>query len=114
MQFALAFSVPPTNHFANGGFDQSSALVHFADQSSCAACSPQNFSGSDAAAAYRRSYSAIERMCAVSEKCFGGGKISCCAIGLERKAKYRAAILNLRQRLRRNRVRSPQPPRVQR
>ena len=38
--------MPPTNHLANGGLDQSSTWSHFSAQSSASACSAQKPSGS--------------------------------------------------------------------
>src|SRR5215217_6603075 len=40
-QLWATLSLPPTNHFANGGLDQSSTWSHFSCQSSASACSAQ-------------------------------------------------------------------------
>src|SRR5579885_3586418 len=48
-QFLHAFSFPPTNHFTNGGFDQSSASVHGWSQSNFFAHPSQKPTGSAAA-----------------------------------------------------------------
>src|SRR5690348_12281309 len=45
-------SSPPTNHFANGGFDQSSTWSHFLLQVSRSAWVAQNASRSPAASSY--------------------------------------------------------------
>ena len=45
-------SWPPTNHFANGGFDQSSTWSHCFAQASRPACCSQKPSRSSAASAY--------------------------------------------------------------
>ena len=47
--------VPPTNHLANGGFDQSRTWSHFRPQSSRSAASAQNASRSASARAYASS-----------------------------------------------------------
>src|ERR1051325_4424356 len=50
-QFTLALIVPPTNHFACGGF-QSRTCVHGVNHSSSDAKAAQNASGSRSASAY--------------------------------------------------------------
>src|SRR5688572_18469351 len=55
-QLTAALRVPPTNHFANGGLDQSRTWSHFWPQSSRSAASAQNASGSASARAYASSW----------------------------------------------------------
>ena len=50
-QLTEALMVPPTNHLANGGFDQSRTWSHFWPQSSRSAASAQNASRSESARA---------------------------------------------------------------
>ena len=52
-QLYAALSVPPTNHFANGGSSQSRTWSHFWSQSSRSACSAQNASRSASARVVR-------------------------------------------------------------
>src|SRR5918994_2492425 len=54
-QFTAALIVPPTNHLANGGSDQSRTWSHFRPQSSRSAASAQNASRSASARAYASS-----------------------------------------------------------
>src|SRR6476469_2502406 len=48
-QLWLTLSLPPTNHFANGGFDQSRTVSKSSNQSRALACSAQNPSKSASA-----------------------------------------------------------------
>src|SRR5215218_8253680 len=72
-QLYETLSRPPTNHLANGGFDQSSTWSHLRNQCSCSACCAQNPSGSASAA----SYTDGSETTAPSRKSSGGGKVSC-------------------------------------
>ena len=67
-------SCPPTNHFANGGFDQSSTSSHGRAQSSRLACVSQKPSRSASACAYASAVTFAEA--AISA---GGGncRVSC-------------------------------------
>jgi hypothetical protein len=67
------FSLPPTNHFACGAFDQSSTWVNGVNQSRVLACSAQKPSGSRSAQAARRSRSAADTF-ALATKSAGGSK----------------------------------------
>src|SRR4051812_9301522 len=73
VQLALTFSLPPTNHLANGSFHSSTlsnGFIHVSDL----ACSAQKPSGSFSAHAASRSRSAAEGMCAAFANSAGGGK----------------------------------------
>src|SRR5574338_834408 len=67
---------PPPNHSACGG-SHFNTVSHFLNQCSSSAIRAQNDSGSAAASARRRSSSAIDLICACSEKDSGGGKFRC-------------------------------------
>src|SRR5919107_448345 len=54
-QLTEALRVPPTNHLANGGLDQSRTWSHFWPQSSRSAASAQKLSRSESARAYASS-----------------------------------------------------------
>src|SRR3954447_16272860 len=71
-QLYATLSLPPTNHFALGGSDQSSTCSHFSCQWSCSACSAQNASGS--ASACSTADSSVTT--ASAAKSFGGSKVS--------------------------------------
>src|SRR5919112_4891018 len=68
-QLYAALSLPPTNHFANGGLLQSSTSVKGSAQLSRPACLPQNASRSWSASAYS---SAFTLACSASSA--GGSK----------------------------------------
>src|SRR5690606_18405676 len=52
-QLYATLSLPPTNHFANGAFDQSRTCVHFVSQCRRSACFAQNASRSASASVYQ-------------------------------------------------------------
>src|SRR6185436_7806877 len=99
---------PPTNHLANGGFDQTSTWSHFSAQSSASACSAQNASGS--AAAF--SWMSGSETTACSAKSPGGEKVSWSSSSSSWASSVVSAIRSLLSQQRHRGGASPRRPHV--